>query len=43
MLEDTKVICNRSEIVTIADKVRNKTGIQTGLTLEEIAQGVDSI
>ena len=43
MAEEVKILCNRSEIVNIADKVRSKTGLTNEMTLKEIAQGVDNI
>lgn len=43
MADDIKVIANRSEIVAIADAVRNKTGITSQLTLSGITNGINSI
>lgn len=43
MANDIKVIANRSEIVAIADAVRNKTGITNEMTLSGIVGGIGSI
>lgn len=37
------IIANRSDVVAIADAVRNKIGITNELTLGEIASGINSI
>lgn len=39
----SKVICEREDIVAIADAVRNKTGNSDEMTLGEIASGINGI
>ena len=43
MSENTKIITNRSDIVAIADAVRNKTGTSGGMTLAEIPTKIRNI
>lgn len=43
MAENIKVIADRSEIVAIADAVRNKTGTTSEMTLSGIVNSVNSI
>lgn len=39
----SKVICDREDIIAIADAVRNKTGNSDEMTLGEIASGINGI
>ena len=38
-----KVICNRDDIVSVADAVRSKTGISDEMTLSEIVTNINNI
>lgn len=42
-MANTKVICNREDLVAIADAVRNKTGSYNEMTLADIADNVSRI
>jgi hypothetical protein len=42
-MENIKVIVDRSDLVAIADAVRDKTDVTDGLTLGEIASSISSI
>ena len=42
-MADTKVICNREDLVAIADAVRDKTGSNNEMTLEDITNNVSRI
>lgn len=43
MAENIKVLCEREDIVAIADAVRSKTGTTNEMTLGEIANGIGGI
>ena len=42
-MEEIKVICNRGDLVAIADAVRNKTGSTKEMTLDDIASNIGKI
>ena len=42
-MADMKVICNREDIVAIADAVRSKTGSSNEMTLQEIPENINRI
>lgn len=42
-MENIKILCDRQDIVFIADAVRNKTGSSQELTLGDIAASINGI
>ena len=43
MTEDIKILCDKEDLVNIANAVRNKTGSTEEMTLDEIAFNIDNI
>lgn len=39
----SKVLCEKSDLVAIADSVRNKTGTTDGMRVSEIPQKIEAI
>lgn len=43
MEENTKILCNRKDLTTIADAIRNKTGTNTEMTLGQMSYAIRNI